>query len=109
MSAPRICHVDLRGRRLTDAELERALGELPPRPGALQLSLEANCLTARALRILAAAELPAILLLNLDGNPIGDEGLEVLAATPRFDTIGVLHLRATGISSQGLSSALSRI
>ncbi|MBM4321518.1 MAG: hypothetical protein FJ125_16635 [Deltaproteobacteria bacterium] len=94
---------------MTDAELERALGELPPRPGAMQFSLEANRLTARGLRILATAELPAILLLNLDGNPIGDEGLEVLAATPRFDTIGVLHLRATGISSQGLSSALSRI
>jgi Ran GTPase-activating protein (RanGAP) involved in mRNA processing and transport len=109
MPAPRTYHVDFRGRKWTDAEFERALTELPPRPGAMQFSLEGNRLTARALTILAKADLPAILLLNLDANPIGDEGLQVLAATPRFDTIGVLHLRRTGISAAGLSSTLSTI
>jgi uncharacterized protein (TIGR02996 family) len=43
------------------------------------------------------ATLPKLESLNLSGNPIGDAGLEALAASPSFATLTELILRADGI------------
>lgn len=92
------------GEHLGDAHLE-ALAALPPLPHLHTLRLENNRFEWFGLRALAASKaFPALAALDLNRNPVGDEGAADLARAAW--SLRELRLRATGLGNRGVRALL---
>ncbi|HJN76791.1 MAG TPA: hypothetical protein QGF58_22870 [Myxococcota bacterium] len=66
------------------------------------LDLRGNSLTAAGVTILGDGPFGKLERLDLSDNPLGDEGLEALAATARVDTLRSLGIARVGFGERGV-------
>lgn len=84
---------------LGDAGLAALAAE--PWPALVELNVRANEL--RDIAPLLAGGFPALARLGLDDNPLGDDGLAALLATPAFRQLTWLNLTATELTERALA------
>jgi uncharacterized protein (TIGR02996 family) len=70
------------------------------------LNVTANEIGADGMSNLEPTALPSLTTLVLSGNPIGDEGLEALAAWKRLPAVEALYLSECEISGDGIATLL---
>jgi hypothetical protein len=101
MTAPPHSRFDLTGTQLTDAGLVRWLAQQPDPSQPILLTLDHNQLTRAGMDSLAAAALHFLSSLSASHNPIGDEGLRVIATSALFESVESLALADAGITAAG--------
>ncbi len=101
MTAPPHSRFDLSGTQLTDAGLVLWLAQQPDPSQPVLLTLDSNQLTRARIDALAAASLHFLTALSASHNPIGDEGLRVIATGTLFESVENLALADTGITAAG--------
>jgi hypothetical protein len=101
MSAPPHSRFDLSDTQLTDAGFVLWLAQQPDPSQPVLLTLDRNQLTRAGMDALAAASLHFLTALSASHNPIGDEGLRVIATSALFESVETLTQADTGITAAG--------
>jgi len=91
---------------LTDSELTAWLSGEEPVGGPVELFLDGNALTAKAIAAWERRPLGAVMGLVLSGCPVGDEGARALASGEQFTGLRILHLAGVGLSATGVAHLL---
>lgn len=78
------------------------------------LAVAGNAVSAAGIRVLASSSWPRLAVLDLSSNPIGNDGIRVLAAAPALTALTELSLNSCGVGGPGLqalagSSAFPRL
>ncbi|MBW2278823.1 MAG: hypothetical protein JRF63_15125, partial [Deltaproteobacteria bacterium] len=93
-------NVHYRDQNLTDEGFAKWLGE-QDRVGLIQLDFSGNKLTAASVEALAKVNIGSVYTLQLSRNPIGDEGVELIAKHKRSEELGNLYLDHIGMTDRG--------
>ncbi len=101
MTAPPHSRFDLSDSQLTDPQFARWLAQQPDPAQPILLTLDGNQLTRAAMEALQAAPLTFLNSLSVSRNPLGDEGLRVIATGSRFESVESLALAETGVTAVG--------
>lgn len=101
MTAPPHSRFDLTDSKLTDEGLARWLAQQADPAQPVMLTLDGNQLTAEGMRWLGKASLHFLNSLSVSRNPLGDEGLTVIATTQLFESVETLVLAEAGITAEG--------
>jgi len=90
--------------QLTDEGFAAWLAEQRENIGVLQLDFSGNRLTAASVKLLLESRIGAIYTLQLSRNPIGDDGVEAIAQSPRTRQVANLYLRGVGMTDRGAAA-----
>jgi len=93
-------NVHYRDSELTDEGFSEWLGK-QNRVGLIQLDFSGNKLTAASVAALNRADIGSVYTLKLSRNPIGDEGVELIAKHERSERLANLSLDHVGMTDRG--------
>lgn len=93
-------NVHYRDQELTDEGFAKWLGE-QDRVGLIQLDFSGNKLTAASVEALTKVDIGSVYTLQLSRNPIGDDGVELVAKHKRTEELANLYLDHVGMTDRG--------
>ncbi len=96
----------LKGQGLDDDRFIEWLSTQPSYNGLIQLDLDNNHLTEKAVKALGNSNIGVPNSISLANNPIGDEGAKALALASMFSGTMILSLPNTQITAQGVKYLL---
>jgi hypothetical protein len=101
MTAPPLHKIRQPNAGLTDEAFIEWLATFTNAKMPIKIEMDGNKLTVKSVQAIADSGLEYLEYLSLSGNPIGDEGLSLIATTEFFAGVYHLGLANTGVTAKG--------